>query len=39
MQRAAYQDKLKAAAEIAEQAPGAPQGDMIGDASKAIAAA
>jgi alkylation response protein AidB-like acyl-CoA dehydrogenase len=39
MQRSAYQEKLKAAAAIAEQAPGTPQGDMIGDASKAIAAA
>jgi acyl-CoA dehydrogenase len=39
MQRAAYQDKLKAAADVAEQAPGTAQGDMIGDASKAMSSA
>jgi hypothetical protein len=39
MQRAAYRERLEYAASVVEQAPGTPQGDTIGDAQKAIAAA
>jgi alkylation response protein AidB-like acyl-CoA dehydrogenase len=39
MQRQAYQDRLKAAAEVLEQAPGAPAENPIGDAAQAVATA
>jgi acyl-CoA dehydrogenase len=39
MQRAYYRERLGAAAEVMEQAPGTAQGDMIGDGAKAVAAA
>jgi acyl-CoA dehydrogenase len=39
MQRQAYQDKLKEAAEVLQQAPGAAPGDTIGDAAQAVATA
>jgi alkylation response protein AidB-like acyl-CoA dehydrogenase len=39
MQRQAYQDNLKAAAEVLEQAPGAPADNPIGDAAQAVATA
>ena len=39
MQRQAYQDKLKEAAEVLQQAPGAAPGNAIGDAAEAVATA
>jgi acyl-CoA dehydrogenase len=39
MQRQAYQDKLKEAAEVLQQAPGAAPGNTIGDAAQAVATA
>src|SRR5688572_8684841 len=39
MQRQAYIDKMKEAAEVLEQAPGAATGNAIGDAAKAVATA
>jgi alkylation response protein AidB-like acyl-CoA dehydrogenase len=39
MQRQAYIDKMKEAAEVLEQAPGAATGNAIGDAAEAVATA
>ena len=39
MQRQAYVDKMKEAAEVLQQAPGAATGSPIGDAAKAVATA
>jgi alkylation response protein AidB-like acyl-CoA dehydrogenase len=39
MQRQAYLDKMKEAAEVLQQAPGAAPGDALGDAAQAVATA
>jgi alkylation response protein AidB-like acyl-CoA dehydrogenase len=39
MQRQAYQERLKAAAEVLEQAPGNATGDPVGDGEKAAVTA
>jgi acyl-CoA dehydrogenase len=39
MQRQAYIDKMKEAAEVLQQAPGAPAGNVVGDAAQAVATA
>src|SRR5687767_4543596 len=39
MQRQAYLDKMKEAAEVLQQAPGTPTGNAIGDAAEAVATA
>jgi acyl-CoA dehydrogenase len=39
MQRQAYLDKMKEAAEVLQQAPGTPTGNTIGDAAEAVATA
>jgi alkylation response protein AidB-like acyl-CoA dehydrogenase len=39
MQRQSYRERLEAAADVVEQAPGTPEGDTVGDTAKAVASA